>query len=74
MAANIDIAEMWALNDNRQPVKLSLPPLPLHSLPEPLRLSVDFEAGMVEEMLDGWLCCFTPRAYVGPREDSLRSS
>ena len=26
MAANIEIAQMWTLNDDRQSVKLSLPP------------------------------------------------
>ncbi len=51
MAANIQIAQMWTLNDDRQSVKLSLPPLPLHGLPEPLRVTIDFEADMVEEML-----------------------
>lgn len=51
MAANIEIARMWTLNDDRQSVKLSLPPLPLHGLPEPLRVTIDFEADMVEEML-----------------------
>jgi len=39
------------VNDDRQSVKLSLPPLPLHELPEPLRVTIDFEADMVEEML-----------------------
>ena len=51
MAANIEIARMWTLNEDRQSVKLSLPPLPLHGLPEPLRVTIDFEADMVEEML-----------------------
>ena len=51
MAANIEIAQMWTLNDDRQSVKLSLPPLPLHGLPEPLRLTIDFEAGMIDEMI-----------------------
>lgn len=51
MAANIEIAQMWTLNDDRQSVKLSLPPLPLHGLPEPLRVAIDFEADMVEEIL-----------------------
>jgi len=51
MAANIEIAQMWTLNDDRQSVKLSLPPLPLHGLPEPLRVTIDFEADMVEEIL-----------------------
>ena len=51
MAANIEIAQMWTLNDDRQSVKLSLPPLPLQGLPEPLHVTIDFEADMVEEML-----------------------
>jgi hypothetical protein len=51
MAANIEIAKMWTLNDGRESVKLSLPPLPLHGLPEPLRITIDFEADMVEEMI-----------------------
>ncbi len=51
MAANIEIAQMWTLNDDRQSVKLRLPPLPLHGLPEPLRVTIDFEADMVDEMI-----------------------
>jgi hypothetical protein len=50
-AAHIEIEQMWTLNDDRQSVKLSLPPLPLRGLPEPLRLTTDFDADMVEEML-----------------------
>ena len=42
---------MWTLNDDRESVKLSLPHLPLHGLPAPLRVTIDFEADMVEEML-----------------------
>jgi hypothetical protein len=51
MAANIEIAQMWTLNDDPESVKLRLPPLPLHGLPEPLRATIDFEADMVDEML-----------------------
>lgn len=51
MAANIEIGKMWTLNDDRQSVKLSLPPLPLHGLPEPLRVTIDIEADMVQEMI-----------------------
>jgi hypothetical protein len=32
-------------------LRFSLPPLPLHGLPEPLRMTIDFEADMIEEML-----------------------
>ena len=51
MAANIEIERMWTVNEDRGSVKLSLPPLPLHGLPEPLRVTIDFEADVVEEIL-----------------------
>ena len=52
MAAVVNVAEIWTLNDDRRTVKLRLPPLPLDGLPEPLRVTIDFEADMVEEMIN----------------------
>ena len=51
MAANIHIGDLWTLNEDRRSVKLSLPPIPFEGLPEQLRLTVDFEADMVEDMI-----------------------
>jgi hypothetical protein len=51
MAADIEIAQMRTLNDDPGSVKLRLPPSALHGLPEPLRVTIDFEADMVDEML-----------------------
>ena len=44
MATSINIAQMWTLNEDRESVKLRVPPLPLHGLPEPLRVTLDFVA------------------------------
>ena len=55
-------------SDDRQPVKLSLPPLPLHGLPEPLRVTIDFEADMVEEMLARLTLLYRSPLRNGSRE------
>jgi len=51
MAANIELERMWTMNDDRLSVKLSLPAIPFEGLAEPLRITVDFEADMVEDMI-----------------------
>lgn len=43
--------QMWTLTDDRQTVRLAVPPLPLEGLPEPLRITLDFDAAAVDEIL-----------------------
>ena len=51
MPADVELERMWTLNDDRLSVKLRLPSIPFEGLPEPLRITVDFEADMVEDMI-----------------------
>ena len=40
------------LNDDRASVRFHLPPLPIDGLAEPLRVYLNFDAGMVEVLLE----------------------
>jgi hypothetical protein len=49
----IDVAQeqMWTLSADLRAVRLSLPPLPLVGLPEPLKVHMEFDAMTVDEIL-----------------------
>ena len=51
MPFEADPEQMWTLTDDRQTVRLAVPPLPLEGLPEPLRITLDFNADAVDEIL-----------------------
>ena len=51
MPFEADPEQMWTLTDDRQTVRLAVPPLPLEGLPEPLRITLDFNAEAVDEIL-----------------------
>ena len=42
---------MWTISDDRESVRLQLPPLQIEGMPEPLRIHLDFDAEMVDEIL-----------------------
>ena len=42
---------MWTMSDDLETVRLQLPPLPIDGMPEPLRVHLDFDAEMVDEIL-----------------------
>lgn len=42
---------MWTLTDDRGSVRLHLPPLIVAGMPKPLRIHLDFDAEMVDEIL-----------------------
>ena len=42
---------MWKLTDDRQTVRLQLPPLPIASIPEPFTIHVDFDAVTVDAII-----------------------
>lgn len=52
MPIETDAETMWTLTDDRQAVRLALPPLPLVDLPEPLRVHLDFEAEAIDAMIE----------------------
>jgi hypothetical protein len=47
-----DPETMWALTEDRQAVRLTVPPLPLVGLPEPLCVHLDFEAEAIDAMIE----------------------
>jgi hypothetical protein len=51
MLADMSPERMWTLSDDRQTVRLQLPGLALAGMPEPLRIHLDFDAEMVDEIL-----------------------
>jgi hypothetical protein len=52
MPIETDPETMWSLTDDRQAVRLTVPPLPLVGLPEPLRVHLDFEAEAIDAMIE----------------------
>jgi hypothetical protein len=52
LPVKIDATAMWTLGSDRQSIRLTLPPLPVASLPKPLRVALHFEATTVDEMID----------------------
>lgn len=47
-----DQAQMWQLSADRRSVRMELPGLPIHGMPEPLRVRIDFDAGLVDQMIE----------------------
>jgi hypothetical protein len=52
MPIESDAETMWTLSDDRQEVRLTLPPLPLIGLPEPLRIHMDFGPESIDTMIE----------------------
>jgi hypothetical protein len=50
----VDVAKemVWALSSDRKTVRLSLPPLPLNGLPEPIKVDMDLDIATVDAILD----------------------
>ena len=50
----VDVAKemVWVLSHDRKTVRLSLPPLPLDGLPEPIKVDVDLDVATVDAILD----------------------
>ena len=44
---------MWTLSPDRTTVRLTLPPLPLEGMAEPLKVHMEFDAGTVDAILEG---------------------
>jgi hypothetical protein len=51
MEADMPAERMWTLSDDLETVRLQLPPLPIDGMPEPLRVHLDFDAVMVDDIL-----------------------
>ena len=44
--------KMWQLSNGGSTVRLSLPGLPVEGAPEPLHIHIEFDAGVVDLMID----------------------
>jgi len=51
MLAELPAERMWTLSEDAETVRLQLPPLPIAGMPEPLRIHLDFDTAMVDEIL-----------------------
>jgi hypothetical protein len=48
----VDIEEMFSLSDDRRSVRLTVPPFKLEGIAAPVRANLNFEAHMVDEILE----------------------
>jgi hypothetical protein len=50
----VDVAKemVWTLSPDRKTVRLSLPPLPLDGLPDPIKVDMDLDVATVDAILD----------------------
>jgi hypothetical protein len=50
----VDVAKemVWTLSPDRKTVRLSLPPLPLDGLREPIKVDMDLDVATVDAILD----------------------
>jgi len=51
MPANMPAERMWTLSDDQRSVRMQVPPLRLAGLTEPLSIHLDFDAAMVDDIL-----------------------
>jgi len=47
-----DQAQMWQLSADRRSVRMQLPALPVQGMPEPLRVKIHFDAGVIDQMIE----------------------
>jgi len=47
-----ELEQMWTLSADRRSVRMTLPPLPVGGMPEPISVKIDFDAGTIEQMID----------------------
>ena len=52
MLADVPPERMWTLSDDRETVRLQLPPLPIAGMPEPLHIHLNSDAAGVDEMIE----------------------
>ena len=52
MPVEHDLQHMWQLAADRRSVRLSWPGLPVAGLAEPIRVNIDFETGVVDQIIE----------------------
>ena len=43
---------MWQLSADRRSVRMELSALPVKRMPEPLRMKINFDAGVIDQMIE----------------------
>ena len=51
MAMEYGQEEMWQLNNDGRTVRLALPGLRVNGIPKPIKVNIDFAAGVVDKMI-----------------------
>ena len=52
MPIDYEMTEMWQLNSDRRSVRMELPGLEIEGMPELIRVNVDFDAGVLDKMIE----------------------
>jgi hypothetical protein len=52
MPIDHDQAQMWRLSADRRSVRMELPGLPVDGIPKPLKVTIDFDAGSIDQMIE----------------------
>ncbi len=47
-----DQTQMWQLSADRRSVRMTLPGLPIEGLPKPLTVNIDFDAGVIDQIIE----------------------
>ena len=64
-----DQAQMWQLSVDRRRVRMQLPGLPVQGMSEPLRVNIDFDAGVIDQMIERLLVLRAQMLPAPPRAE-----
>ena len=67
-----DQAEIWQLSADRRSVRMALPGLPIEGPPKPLTVKIDFDAGVIDQMIER-LLVLRAQMLLAPPKPSLRN-
>ena len=52
MSMEHDQAQMWQLSTDRRNVRMELPGLAIEGMPEPIKVKINFDAGVVDQIIE----------------------
>ena len=52
MSMEHDQAQMWQLSADRRSVRMELPGLPIEGMPQPIKVKIKFDAGVVDQIIE----------------------
>jgi len=68
MQVELPVEQMLILSQERNSVRLELPPLQLEGVPQPVNIHLDFDMAMVDEILE-WLTKLRAQMSPAPRRN-----